>query len=159
MNTKTNFSALLVCILFLCISPFVHGQSLVTVGQLRNESPVLTLKAKKFNKLMASFFPETKYSKLQLLSGNDANGVFYYIKANATRHGRTSPVVLVMELNGTDINFNSTTGCEMTFTCPENCSQCENEIIEKCKSLRCSCNKSGNESGLGGGSCAITFPN
>jgi hypothetical protein len=159
MNARTNFSALFVFMLVLGTHPFANGQSSVRVGQLRNESPVLTLKAKKFNKSMAAFFPGTKYSNLQLLSGTDVNGVFYFIKANASRQGVSSPVVLVMELNGTDINFNSTTGCEMACNWPANCSGCDNEIIEKCKSLRCSCKKAGSESGLGGGSCAITFPN
>lgn len=148
----------LVCFLFLGISSQVLGQSNVTVGQIQNGNPVLTVTAAQFNTAMATFFPGKTYSNLQLLSGSDTGGLYYFIKADARMTSGTFPVLIVLEQNGNDINFNSTTGCEMKSTRSGNCLGCDLEIVTKCSSIRCRCNHTDGSEALGGCSSSITFP-
>jgi hypothetical protein len=158
MSFKTIFKALTVCFILVGSQIEASGQTSVTVGQIQNGNPVLTVTAAQFNTAMATFFPGRTYSNLQLLSGTDIGGQYYYIKATAQMTTGTFPVIIVLEQSGNNINFNATDGCEMKCDWRGNCTGCDQEIIEKCKSQRCTCNQTDGSAGFGGCSSSIAFP-
>ncbi len=134
------------------------SQTIVNIGQIQNGAPVLTITDAQFNTQMAALFPGRNYSNLQLLSGSDVNGQYYYVKCAVQQTGGAFPVIIVLKQSGSNIDFNSNEGCEMKCTWTGDCTGCDQEIIEKCKSQRCICNGTSGGTGFGGCSSSIAFP-
>ena len=158
MNFKTILLPLMICMLIFGINFKVTSQTTVVVGQIQNGVPVLTISESQFNTSMASYFSGRTYSNLQLLSGTDTNGHYYYIKADALQASVTKPVVIILEPSGSNISFNSGSGCEMACTWSGDCTGCDQTVLEKCVSIRCLCNALLGGGGFGGGSSSISYP-
>ncbi len=158
MIYKSIIKPLLICVSIIWMHTLTVGQTTVTVGQIQNGSPVLTITTAQFNTAMASAFSGSTFSNLQLLSGTDVNGLFYYLKADELISSTTHHVVIVLEQSGSNINFSSTNGCKMECNWTGSCLGCDQEITEKCKSQRCQCNLTDGSGGFGGCSSSISFP-
>lgn len=143
---------------FLAIQTSVIGQQTVPVGQIQQGVPILLTSTAQFNAAMADFFPDRSYSNLQLLSGNDAKGSFYYLKVDALSSSGAWEATIVLEQAGSELIFSSVSGCEMKCERFGSCKECDLTIIERCKSLSSQCTKVRNPKRSGGASVVVTFP-
>ena len=150
------FSLFLTLFLTLMIMPGFSQN--VHVGQIKNGKAELTTTPAKFNSDMSSIFPGKIYSNLQLLSATDSSGLFYYLKVDVEKERTSYPAVIILErIGGSGIDFISASGCEMKCSWTGSCTGCDQNIIVKCKSQKCTCNAASGE-GFGGCSSSISFP-
>jgi hypothetical protein len=96
-------------------------------------------------------------SDARLTSATDNEGLFYYIAANGQRSGQSSLriAIILNEIEGGVLAFigGSGGGCEMECNAGLPCTACEQNIIVRCKSQKCTCT-----AGMGGCNSRITFP-
>lgn len=156
MTAKLIFRDVLSALLLIvAIISSIQGQSTVPVGQIQNGAPVLTTTESQFNTNMSAHFPGHTYSNLQLLSATDSLGLFYYLSANVQTSLETYQAKIILEHNGANIEFTSA-GCEMSCAWTGNCTGCDQNIIVRCKSQKCTCNAQTGE-GFGGCTSKIVF--
>lgn len=153
---KLKFSFILIFALGIC--SLAKSQGSFIVGELQDQTLVLTITEANFNIEMDSFISGRTYSNLELLTGMDSLSQYYYIKADALISSTTYPVIIVLKKDGTDILFEAATGCEMKCTWSGNCMGCDLEVIIKCQSLRCTCNLTDGSPGFGGCNSSMSFP-
>lgn len=134
------------------------GQTTVPVGEIQNGAPILTTSEAQFNSNMSTIFSGRIYSNLQLFSATDSLGTFYYyLKVSIAQNGATYSGIVTLDQSGTNIFFSTSGGCEMKCSWTGNCTGCDQNIIVKCKSQKCTCNATSGE-GFGGCTSSITFP-
>lgn len=142
------------------IATQLNAQTLspIKVGALVNGVPTLTQTDAELTALFDFVLNEATLSNAAVKTRTDAQGQFYYLGATATRPNQSSPnpIVIVLTQRGDELIFTSSgdgAGCVMECVPRFSCTSCEQTLVERCTSQRCSCTSSS-----GGCGTRIIFP-
>lgn len=125
----------------------------IQVGTISNGVATLNMDDAALTTTFSSLLNGAILSNAQVKSATDDEGLFYYIAAKGHKDGSLIEVAIILtEINGGALAFDSTTGCSMTCDPGYGCNQCKQVIIARCRSQECGCT-----SGSGGCSAKTVF--
>lgn len=149
---KNLFFVLATFLFFVFSSLLVNAQH-IQVGTISNGVATLSMDDAALTTTFSTLLSGATLSNAQIKSATDDEGLFYYIAAKGQRGGSIIEVAIILtEINGGGLIFDTGTGCSMECNPGYGCNKCQQVIIARCRSQECGCT-----SGSGGCSAKVIF--